>query len=58
MGFVGFGCAYALRPTRMAALTELTLPSPTARADFIATYGGFQIGFGVFLLASAGKASW
>jgi hypothetical protein len=58
VGFIGFGAAYALRPGRMAALTDLTLTSPTAIADFVATYGGFQIGFGVFLLACAGRASW
>jgi hypothetical protein len=58
VGFVGFGLAYALRPGRMAALTDLTLTSPTAIADFVATYGGFQIGFGVFLLACARRASW
>jgi hypothetical protein len=58
VGFIGFGAAYALRPDRMAALTDLTLPSPTARADFVATYGGFQVGFGVFLLACAADASW
>jgi len=58
VGFIGFGVAYALRPARMAALTDLTLTSPTAIADFVATYGGFQIGFGVFLLACARRASW
>jgi hypothetical protein len=57
-GFVGFGVAYVLRPDRMAALTDLSLPSPTARADFLATYGGFQIGFGLFLLACAMDAQW
>ena len=58
VAFIGFGVAYALRPGRMAALTDLTLTSPTARADFVATYGGFQIGFGVFLLVAAGKPAW
>ena len=58
VGFIGFGVAYALRPAPMAALTDLTLTSPTALADFVATYGGFQIGFGVFLLACARRASW
>lgn len=58
VGFLGFGVAYALWPTRMAGLTDLVLPSPTARADFVATYGGFQIGFGLFLLACAGEARW
>jgi hypothetical protein len=58
VGFIGFGLAYALRPARMAALTDLDLTSPTARVDFVATYGGFQIGFGMFLLACAGKVAW
>ena len=58
VGFVGFGIAYVLSPVRMAALTDLALPTPTARADFVATYGGFQIGFGVFLLACAWTAGW
>src|SRR5919108_5202325 len=57
-GFIGFGAAFALRPARMAALTGLSLTSPTARADFVATYGGFQFGFGLFLLACALETSW
>jgi hypothetical protein len=57
-GFFGFGAAYALRPARMAALTDLTLTSPTARVDFVATYGGFQIGFGIFLLGCAREITW
>jgi hypothetical protein len=58
IGFIGFGAAYALWPTRMAAVTDLTLTSPTARADFVATYGGFQIGFGLFLLACSREVTW
>jgi hypothetical protein len=58
VGFIGFGLAYALRPGRMAALTDLGLTSPTARVDFVATYGGFQIGFGVFLLFCAARGPW
>ena len=58
VGFTGFGTAYALRPTAMAGLTDLTLPTATARADFMATYGGFQVGFGIFLIASARAEDW
>lgn len=58
VGFIGFGVAYALRPAQMARLTDLTLTTPTARADFVATYGGFQIGFGLFLLACSREVSW
>ena len=53
-----FGAACALWPSRMAAMTELSLPTPTARTDFAATYGGFQIGFAVFLLACTRSPGW
>jgi hypothetical protein len=42
----------------MARATELVLPTETARIDFTATYGGFQIGFGAFLLACVAETSW
>ena len=58
LGFCGFGLAYALWPARMAALTDLPLPTPSARADFMATYGGCQVGLGLFLLACARNGSW
>ena len=58
LGFCGFGLAYVLRPVRMAALTDLPLPTPSARADFMATYGGCQVGLGLFLLACAREQSW
>lgn len=49
LGFAGFGVAYASWPTAMAALTDIALPTSTARIDFAATYGGLQIGFALFL---------
>lgn len=58
LGFCGFGLVYALWPALMAALTDLALPSPSARADFMATYGGCQVGFGLFLLACTRDPSW
>jgi hypothetical protein len=33
-------------------------PTPSARADFAATYGGFQLGFGLFLLACTRTQGW
>jgi Domain of unknown function (DUF4345) len=48
-GFAAFGAAYAFWPAAMASLTDITLPSATARVDFMATYGGFQLGFAAFL---------
>jgi hypothetical protein len=58
VGFIGFGVAYALWPGRMAALTEVSLPTRSARTDFAATYGGFQLGFGCFLLSCARMEHW
>ncbi len=49
LGFAAFGAAYACWPSAMASLTDISLPSATARVDFMATYGGFQLGFAVFL---------
>lgn len=53
LGFLGFGLAYMLWSVPMARLTEIPLPTPTARIDFAAIYGGVQLGFGAFLLRCA-----
>ena len=55
LAFVGFGVACTLWPTRFAEPRDLALETPTARTDFLATYGGFQVGFGIFLIASSGS---
>ena len=47
--FAAFGIAFAVAPNRLAAMVDLQLPTTTATADFVATYGGFEIGFAVFL---------
>ncbi len=57
-GFLGFGLAFALWPVLMASTTEITLPTPAARIDYAATYGGFQLGFGVCLATCARRAGW
>lgn len=56
--FVGFGVAFTLWPLPMGRLVEIPLPTPTARIDFAATYGGFSLGFGAFLLACTRRAAW
>lgn len=58
LAFIGFGLAFTLWPLPMARLIEIPLPTPTARIDFAATYGGFELGFGVFLLACARRSTW
>jgi hypothetical protein len=52
-GFAGFGLAYALWPGPMAAVTDIGLPTGTAHIDFVATYGGFQLGFAAYLVLCA-----
>jgi len=47
--FLAFGLAFAVAPHRLAAMVDLPLLTNTATADFVATYGGFEIGFAVFL---------
>jgi len=47
--FAAFGAVFAAFPHRMAALVDIALPTSTATTDFVATYGGFEIGFAVFL---------
>ncbi len=58
LGFVGFGAAFTFWTTPMAALVDISLPTPTARIDFAATYGGFELGVGAFLIACARRHDW
>jgi hypothetical protein len=47
--FTGLGVLFAVAPHWTASTVDIALPTNTATIDFIATYGGFQIGFGIFL---------
>jgi hypothetical protein len=47
--FAAFGFLFALAPHWTAATVDLALTTNTATTDFVATYGGFEIGFAVFL---------
>jgi hypothetical protein len=58
LAFIGFGLAFTLWPVPMARLVEIPLPTPAARVDFAATYGGFELGFGIFLLVCARRDAW
>jgi len=51
--FAAVGIAFLLWPLRLAAMVQLPLANPTALVDFYATYGGFQLGFGVVLIMCA-----
>jgi hypothetical protein len=56
--FLGFGIASAFWPVPMASMVEIGLSSSTARVDFAATYGGFELGFGAFLLLCLRRRAW
>lgn len=56
--FIGFGIAFAFWPVPMAAVVEISLPSATAKVDLAATYGGFELGFGTFLLVALFRPAW
>ena len=47
--FAGLGVLFAVAPHWTAAMVDIALPTNTATIDFIATYGGFEIGFAIFL---------
>jgi hypothetical protein len=49
--FAAFGTLFVAAPHWGAATVDIELPTSTATTDFIATYGGFEIGFAVFLFA-------
>ena len=58
LGFLVFGTAFTFWPLQMAGIMEIGLPTPTARIDFMATYGGFELGVGAFLIACARRRDW
>jgi hypothetical protein len=55
---IGFGVAYLLHPHGMARMVGIALPSPGARADYRAIYGGAQVGIGVFFGLAALRPGW
>ena len=56
--FAAFGAA-AIGFTRpMAEAVGIGLSTDVARTDFMATYGGFELGFGVFLWLAWRRGEW
>ncbi len=58
LGFIGVGIAFLFWPMPLSLSLGMPLTTPTARVDFAATYGGFQIGMGLFLLFCAIREEW
>jgi hypothetical protein len=58
LAFMGFGLAFTFAPEQMAATVDIALPTGPARIDFVATYGGFELGFGFFLALCTRRRDW
>jgi hypothetical protein len=56
--FAGFGFAFAISPSPMARTIDIELPTDVARTDFIATYGGFELGMALFLFLCWRQPAW
>jgi hypothetical protein len=54
--FMALGVLFAVAPHWTAATVDIGLPTNTATVDFMATYGGFQLGFGIFLFVCLQRA--
>jgi len=55
---LGFGVAYVVASRRMARMVGIEIPTPGARADYRAIYGGAQIAMGVFFALAAWRPLW
>ena len=58
LGFGAFGVAFTLFPSALAALVDIELRTGTARADFMATYGGLELGVAAFLWLCTRRDEW
>ncbi len=47
--YAAAGAAFALAPVTLAGWMDIALPTPTARIEFAATYGGLELGIAAFL---------
>ncbi len=56
LGFIGVGFLWA--PEAWARTIEVGAPTPMARTDIRATYGGFVLAAGVFLAVTAFHLDW
>lgn len=56
--FIVVGAAFLVIPRQYAAILEISLPTAMARTDVRATYGGLELGFGVFLMFCLVRREW
>src|SRR5262245_27476951 len=58
MVFLAIGAVFLIAPVYWATLVDIALPSPMPRTDLRATYGGFNLCFGLFLGLCTLRADW
>lgn len=56
--FIVVGAGFLLIPGQYADILEISLPTAMARTDVRATYGGLELGFGVFLVLCVVRREW
>lgn len=56
--FGTIGLLFVIAPVSWARVVEISLPTAMARTDLRATYGGFDLAFGIFLAACALTPHW
>src|SRR6188474_3350652 len=56
--FIGIGVLFLFAPAEWARVVQIELPTPMSRTDLRATYGGFDLGFGIFLALCGLWPAW
>lgn len=56
--FGAIGLLFVIAPVSWANVVEISLPTAMARTDLRATYGGFDLAFGVFLAICGMNSAW
>ena len=56
--FVVAGAAFLVAPEQFGKVIELSAPTAMARTDVRATYGGLELGIGIFLIICAARSEW
>jgi Domain of unknown function (DUF4345) len=58
VALIVIGVGFLVVPVGWASIVEIVLPTAMARTDLRATYGGFDLGIGVFLWLCALRPEW
>lgn len=58
LSFLIIGAGFLVTPVSWAQSVDITLTTSMARTDFRATYGGFVLMFGVYLVLCALRPAW